>query len=96
MACVTHIFYNYPDKDPQWLTEHKMAMVSNKFLGAVCVFVGFHKHIRQNSSIMTSQIDEYVEELDSAQQAAGGAKDFWMTVRDPPKASFFDRRKKIC
>jgi endoribonuclease Dicer len=25
MACISHIFYNYPDKDPQWLTEHKVS-----------------------------------------------------------------------
>ena len=30
MACVTHLFYRYPGKDPQWLTEHKMAMVANR------------------------------------------------------------------
>jgi len=87
MACISHIFYNYPDKDPQWLTEHKMAMVSNKFLGAVCVLVGFHKHIRQNSSITTALIDEYVEELEGAEKVANGAKDFWTTVKDPPKVS---------
>ncbi|KAG9979104.1 dicer-like protein, partial [Aureobasidium melanogenum] len=34
MTSITHLFYKYPDKDPQWLTEHKMAMVSNQFLGA--------------------------------------------------------------
>jgi endoribonuclease Dicer len=60
-------------------------MVSNKFLGAVSVKLGFHKRIRQNSSIMTAQIMEYVEELQSAEQLAGDAKDFWTTVKDPPK-----------
>lgn len=85
MACICHIFYNHPDKDPQWLTEHKMAMVSNKFLGAVCVMAGFHKHLLQNSTVLTAQIAEYVEELQSAEKTARGAKDFWTTVKDPPK-----------
>lgn len=85
MACISHIFYGYPDKDPQWLTEHKMAMVSNKFLGAVCVKIGFHQHIRQNSGILTAQINDYVEELQSAEKVARGAKDFWTTAKDPPK-----------
>ncbi|KAI5302309.1 cell cycle RNA binding protein whi3, partial [Ascosphaera pollenicola] len=35
MVCVEFLYAKYPDKDPQWLTEHKMAMVSNKFLGAL-------------------------------------------------------------
>lgn len=85
MACIAHLFYNYPDKDPQWLTEHKMTMVSNKFLGAVCVKMGFNKYIRQNSGIMQSQITEYTEELLIADGHAHGAKDFWTTVKDPPK-----------
>lgn len=25
MACVEHIFHRHPDKDPQWLTEHKVS-----------------------------------------------------------------------
>ena len=24
MACVNFLFYRYPDRDPQWLTEHKV------------------------------------------------------------------------
>ena len=24
MVCVNHLFERYPDKDPQWLTEHKV------------------------------------------------------------------------
>lgn len=85
MACVSHIFYRYPDKDPQWLTEHKMAMVSNKFLGAVCVQLGFHRSLRQNSSIIMAQITEYADELQNAVAIAHGAKDFWTSVKDPPK-----------
>lgn len=85
MACVTYLFYRFPDKDPQWLTEHKMAMVSNKFLGAACVNVGFHKHLRQNSSKVQHQIQEYVAELLEVKQSSGGARDYWTTVSDPPK-----------
>lgn len=25
MACVNYLFYKYPDRDPQWLTEHKVS-----------------------------------------------------------------------
>ena len=85
MACITHIFNKYPEMDPQWLTEHKMAMVSNRFLGVVSVKMGFDKHIRQTSSTMKAQMDGYKEELQGAEAMAQGAKDFWTAVREPPK-----------
>ena len=85
MASITHLFYRFPDKDPQWLTEHKMAMVSNKFLGAVCVNIGFHKHLRYSASILEHQIREYANELQEAKRTAGDSRDYWTTVSDPPK-----------
>ncbi|KAF2772908.1 dsRNA-specific nuclease [Teratosphaeria nubilosa] len=85
MASITYLFYRFPDKDPQWLTEHKMAMVSNKFLGAVCVNIGFHKHLRHSSSILQHQIHVYATELQEAKRVAGDARDYWTTVADPPK-----------
>jgi endoribonuclease Dicer len=85
MAFITHLFYSYPDKDPQWLTEHKTPMVSNKFLGAVCVKLGWHTHIRQNTAILSSQIRDYVAELQEAEREANGAVDYWVTVSEPPK-----------
>ena len=33
------------------MTEHKTPMVSNQFLGAVSVKLGFHQHIRQNNVV---------------------------------------------
>lgn len=87
LACITHLFYNYPDKNPQWLTEHKMAMVSNKFLGAVCVKIGFHRHMRHNHPFLGSQIKEYVDEVELAEESARhtGEVDYWTHVKDPPK-----------
>lgn len=86
LACITYLFYKYPDKNPQWLTEHKMAMVSNKFLGAVCVKIGFHRHMRHNHPILGSQIKEYVDEVTLAEEAAqNGEVDYWTHVKDPPK-----------
>lgn len=82
---ITHIFYEYPEKDPQWLTEHKMPMVSNKFLGALCVSLGFHTHIRQNNAALTSQIKDYVVEVQEAEREAKGALNYWTTVSEPPK-----------
>nr|XP_023907881.1 dicer-like protein 1 [Quercus suber]POF16313.1 dicer-like protein 1 [Quercus suber] len=85
MAAVTYLFYLHPDKDPHWLTEHKMAMVSNKFLGALCVSIGFHKHLRHSSSMMQHQIQEYATELEEAKSSSSGARDYWTTVTNPPK-----------
>lgn len=85
MASITHLFYRFPDRDPGWLTEHKMAMVSNKFLGAVCVNIGFHKHLRYTHSILEHQIRAYATELLEAKATAGESRDYWTTVSDPPK-----------
>lgn len=27
MACVEHLFHRFPDRDPQWLTEHKVTFL---------------------------------------------------------------------
>ncbi|WPH04698.1 dsRNA-specific nuclease [Acrodontium crateriforme] len=85
LVCVTHLFYGFPGKDPQWLTEHKMAMVSNKFLGAVCINLGFHKHLRHTHSVLHGQILSYATELLDAKEHVGNTKDYWTTVSDPPK-----------
>ena len=98
LACITHLFYNYPDKNPQWLTEHKMAMVSNKFLGAVCVKVGFHRHMRHNHPQLGGQIMHYVEEIGLAEEKARetGEVDYWIHVKDPPKVCLHFLELKFC
>ncbi|KAF2671699.1 hypothetical protein BT63DRAFT_177682 [Microthyrium microscopicum] len=85
MVCVSYLFYNYPMKDPQWLTEHKMAMVSNKFLGALCVKIGFHRHLRHHHDALQGQIGDFVIEAEEAERVANGAVDYWTTLTAPPK-----------
>ncbi|KAF2258510.1 dicer-like protein-like protein 1 [Lojkania enalia] len=85
MAFIMHIFYRYPDKDPQWLTEHKMPMVSNEFLAAICVKLGFHHYLRQNNAILSAQIRDYVAEITAAEADSDGAVDYWTTVSKAPK-----------
>ncbi|CBX93957.1 similar to dicer-like protein 1 [Plenodomus lingam JN3] len=85
MAFIMHLYYKYPDKDPQWLTEHKTPMVSNKFLGAVCVKLGWHRHLKSNTAILSTQIRDYVLEIDEAEREANGAVDYWVNVHEPPK-----------
>lgn len=31
LACVHHLFQQYPDADPQWLTEHKVSMATRRW-----------------------------------------------------------------
>ena len=85
MACVNHLFYRYPDADPQWLTEHKMAMVSNKFLGTLCVKLKFYRHLRKNSSALMHDIPRYIDCIEEALAESNGATDYWTNSLDPPK-----------
>jgi endoribonuclease Dicer len=93
LAVVTFLFDRFPDRDPQFLTESKTSIVSNRFLGALCVKLGFHKHLRHNHSELTSSIRDYVALLEEAHAGAellapsqpDRLKDYWITVQDPPK-----------
>ena len=97
MACINFLFHKFPAQDPQWLTEHKMAMVSNQFLGALCVNLGFHKHLLQFNSTLQRQISEYVAEMNEAcleaeeeaikagKSREGRSPDYWVHTRLPPK-----------
>ncbi|KAK3626064.1 Dicer-like protein 1 [Elasticomyces elasticus] len=84
-ASITCLFNRFPDKDPQWLMEHKMPMVLNKFLGVVCVDIGFQKHLRHSHAKLQHQNTVYATELEEARLAACESKDYWMIVSDPPK-----------
>lgn len=97
MVCVNFLFQRYPKRDPQWLTEHKMAMVSNQFLGALCVFLGFHKHLLIFNASFQKQIQDYVTEitqcrLQAEEEAIRNGKsaeqcspDYWAQTKPPPK-----------
>ncbi|GJP98356.1 ATP-dependent helicase dcl1 [Aspergillus niger] len=85
MVCVEDLFARFPDRDPQWLTEHKMAMVSNKFLGALAVKLGLHTHLKYFSAPLQSQITQYAEEIQTAEGENEGAVDYWTVTKDPPK-----------
>lgn len=98
MVCIDWLFHVAPDKGPQWLTEHKMAMVSNQFLGCLAVSLGFHKFIlHMHSGALGAQIHEYVFQITEARRMAEDAaeaagkprseysRDYWVEVRLPPK-----------
>lgn len=97
MVCVDYLFHVAPDKGPQWLTEHKMAMVCNQFLGCLAVSLGFHRQILHSQPAVGAQILEYTTEITEARRAAEDAaeaagkprseysRDYWIEVRQPPK-----------
>lgn len=97
MVCVNFLYHEFPAYGPQWLTEHKMAMVSNQFIGALCVSLGFHKHLLHFTPILQKQILHYVTDITEARAQAeedaiqaGKSRedcspDYWTSVRQPPK-----------
>lgn len=94
MVAVDYLFKRFPQADPQWLTEHKMAMVSNQFLGCVCVKANLHKHLLISTSSLLGQISGYVTELEVAEEEArleaksSGMQmrhSFWLSASQPPK-----------
>src|SRR5207244_2194563 len=76
----------------------KMAMVSNQFLGALSVSLGFHRRLVSFSGTVQGQVREWVAEITEARERAehaaveaGGtkadfARDYWVHVTQPPKA----------
>ncbi|KAL8645832.1 MAG: hypothetical protein Q9210_006491 [Variospora velana] len=87
MVCVSFLFRQHPDRDPQWLTEHKGAMVSNKFLAALAVRLEFHRHLRFTGHNVENQNREYAAEIQEiAAEHGSNSRDYWTTARQPPKA----------
>ncbi|KAK4215708.1 hypothetical protein QBC37DRAFT_120683 [Rhypophila decipiens] len=96
MACVDYLYHRFPGKDPQWLTEHKMAMVSNQFLGCLAISLGFHRSV-MSVTVIADNIREYESRIMEAEReakdeavAAGKseddyARDFWVNCQKPPK-----------
>lgn len=64
-----------------------MAMVSNKFLAAVSVLMGFHRKLRRLGQHLDFAIRDYVAEIHEAKENSGGAVDFWASVSSPPSKS---------
>ncbi|EFQ33220.1 RNase3 domain-containing protein [Colletotrichum graminicola M1.001] len=89
MVCVDFLFKKFPDADPQWLTEHKTAMVSNQFLACLCVQLGLHKHVLSGHASLLNQTQDFVGVLECAKQdaAADGtfSQCYWIHVKQAPK-----------
>lgn len=94
MTFVDYLYRQFPEADPQWLTEHKMVMASNQFLGFLCVKLGLQTQLQTMTAHLMSQVSDYVTDLEKAEEmmereAADGADrrvDFWLDVSAAPKA----------
>ncbi|KAF3903015.1 hypothetical protein ABW20_dc0109555 [Dactylellina cionopaga] len=85
MACVEDLWARFPSKDPQWLTEHKMSMINNRFQGALCVKLGLHRHLRAIGAHINIAVQEYVQLITEARVASNNSVDYWIDVKAPPK-----------
>ncbi|KAJ6262023.1 hypothetical protein Dda_2825 [Drechslerella dactyloides] len=85
MACVEDLWERFPSRDPQWLTEHKMSMINNRFQGALCVKLGLHRHLRAIGAHINTAVQEYVQLITEAQIASNDSVDYWIDVKPPPK-----------
>lgn len=62
-----------------------MAMVSNKFLGALNVKLGLHRHLQFFGATLLSQITHYAEAIQMAEGNSNGAMNYWLSVEELPK-----------
>ena len=89
-VCIWWLFDNNPDKNPQWLTEHKMAMVSNMFLAALAVKLDFDKLVKLTTVELCDAIRVYASKVRAKLEEPDCPKDFWMEIGagkvKPPKA----------
>jgi endoribonuclease Dicer len=93
MAIVDYLYRNFPQADPQWLSEHKQAMASNQFLGCLCIKLGLYKSLLIGNQF-DRNISSYVFEMAVAEEEAREEAeaegvpmrmDFWVKVTTPPK-----------
>lgn len=93
-AVVDYLYFRFPNAGPQWLTEHKMSMCSNQFLGFLCVRLGLHRGILTTDTQIPGQISLYESAITQMEkQGKNGAVeqegelslDFWLEIPHPPK-----------
>ncbi|KAL2884541.1 Dicer-like protein 1 [Ceratocystis lukuohia] len=96
MATIDFLYKTFPKEDPHWLTEHKMAMVSNRFLGCLSTEIGFHRCLLTIDPHIMKNIANYSDQLQSARflaeehaKASGSniiKKNYWVDeFLKPPK-----------
>lgn len=62
-----------------------MAIVSNKFLGALVVHLGLHRHLQFADGPIQGQITRYAHEMEITEAQSRGRMDYWLHTTDAPK-----------
>ena len=88
MCVADFLFHKYPNRGPQFLTEHKDVMVSNKFMSYLCVKLKLHRFIQYASSAATvarcnSYVDQYANAIENDKHIAN--PNFWYELEAGPK-----------
>ncbi|KAG6282903.1 hypothetical protein E4U48_002610 [Claviceps purpurea] len=93
LTAADYLFTTFPTADPQWLTEHKMAMVSNHFFACLCVDLGLHRNVLSTNSSMLGHIAQFVGQFEKAKMDASTNRHddepnpaFWLNLTQPPKS----------
>ncbi|KAG6085410.1 hypothetical protein E4U15_001268 [Claviceps sp. LM218 group G6] len=93
LVAADYLFTTFPTADPQWLTEHKMAMVSNHFFACLCVDLGLHRNVLSTNSSMLGHIAQFVGQFEKAKMDASTNRHddepnpaFWLNLTQPPKS----------
>jgi len=85
-VCISWLFNTNPTRNPQWLTEHKMAMVSNKFFAALAVILDFDKFVFLTTAKLQGDIQIYATRVREARSQPDCPDNFWTDLESPPKA----------
>lgn len=95
MVVVDYLFRAHPGAGPQQLTERKMSVISNQFLGCLCVDLGLHREVLAADAHVPGQIKAFEEKLgylrekaenDAAERGRPpGSKAHWTLATRPPK-----------
>ena len=83
---ISWLFNTNPTRNPQWLTEHKMAMVSNKFLAALAIILDFDKFMFLTTAKLLGDIQIYATKVREARWQPDCPSNFWTKFESPPKA----------
>lgn len=94
MAVVDYLFRQHPAAGPQWLTEHKMAVCGNQFLGCLCIELGLQREILTTDAQVPGQIKSFEDKLaflkdqadtDATTEGRPATKSHWTLATRAPK-----------
>lgn len=94
LVVVDYLFRKYPNAGPQWLTERKMAVCGNHFLGCLCIDLDIQREILTADAHVPGQVGSFEAKLrylkecaeDEADKAGRPVtKSYWTLATKPPK-----------